>query len=125
MSADGANPLQDALNNVKCLEEFALPDEQPSIEPQPASVVYEVSFDTNFADRTAFITGIGRYNEEATICSNLVRKVYIPLYLFYNIIAELDTRGWRELCWHVVHLEESIQGRAGCKLFPVMLVHII
>lgn len=74
MSADGANPLQDALNNVKCLEEFALPDEQPSIEPQPASVVYEVSFDTNFADRTAFITGIGRYNEEATICSNLVRK---------------------------------------------------
>lgn len=83
MAADGANPLQDALNNVKCLEEFALPDEQPSIEPQAASVVYEVSFDTNFADRTAFITGIGRYNEEATICSNLVRKLYTNDFVLY------------------------------------------
>ena len=64
--------MQDALNNVHCLENLSLPDEQPIIEPEPASVVYEVSFDTNFADRTAFITGIGKYNEEATVCSNLV-----------------------------------------------------
>lgn len=64
--------LKDALTNVDCLSELSLPDEQPIIEPEPTSVVYEVSFDTNFADRTAFITGIGRYNEEATICSNLV-----------------------------------------------------
>jgi cytoplasmic FMR1 interacting protein len=63
--------LKDALTNVNCLQEVSLPDEQPIIEPEPASIVYEVSFDTNFADRTAFITGIGRYNEEATICSNL------------------------------------------------------
>jgi cytoplasmic FMR1 interacting protein len=63
--------LQDALTNVRSLEALALPDEQPTIEPEPASVVYEVSFDTNFADRTAFITGIGKYNEEATICSSL------------------------------------------------------
>lgn len=63
--------LQDALNNVACLKTLALPDEQPTIEPEAASVVYEVSFDTNFADRTAFITGIGKYNEEATVCSNL------------------------------------------------------
>lgn len=68
--------LQDALTNVRCLEGLALPDEQPTIEPEPASVVYEVSFDTNFADRTAFITGIGKYNEEATICSNLVRGAF-------------------------------------------------
>ena len=67
--------LQDALTNVRCLESLALPDEQPTIEPEPASVVYDVSFDTNFADRTAFITGIGKYNEEATICSNLVREI--------------------------------------------------
>lgn len=68
--------LQEALNsavtNVGCLKDLSLPDEQPVIEPEPASVVYEVSFDTNFADRTAFITGIGRYNEEATICSAMV-----------------------------------------------------
>lgn len=67
--------LKDALTNVQCLEQLALPDEQPTIEPEPASVVYEVSFDTNFADRTAFITGIGKYNEEATVCSNLVRAL--------------------------------------------------
>lgn len=64
--------LKDAITNVQCLETLALPDEQPTIEPEPASVVYEVSFDTNFADRTAFITGIAQYNEEATVCSNLV-----------------------------------------------------
>ena len=64
--------LSDALTNVRCLDDLDLPDEQPIIEPEPASVVYDVSFDTNFADRTAFITGIGRYNEEATVCSNLV-----------------------------------------------------
>ena len=74
--------LQDALTNVRCLESLALPDEQPTIEPEPASVVYDVSFDTNFADRTAFITGIGKYNEEATICSNLVRE--IPLGMSYG-----------------------------------------
>ena len=68
--------IQDALTNVNCLKELHLPDEQPIIEPEPASVVYEVSFDTNFADRTAFITGIGRYNEEATICSGLVNSPF-------------------------------------------------
>lgn len=65
--------LKDALTNVECLDNMVLPDEQPCIEPESASVVYEVSFDTNFADRTAFITGIGKYNEEATVCSKLVR----------------------------------------------------
>ena len=91
--ADGANPLQDALNNVKCLEEFVLPDEQPQIEPQAASVVYEVSFDTNFADRTAFITGIGRFNEEATVCSNLVstRQCKTQLITLSSHCIELDT----------------------------------
>lgn len=84
-SCDGAPPpqpikegkmasLQDALTNVRCLQDFSLPDEQPTIEPEPTSIVYQVSFDTNFADRTAFITGSGRYNEEATICSSLVRQ---------------------------------------------------
>ena len=66
--------LKDALTNVQCLETLALPDEQPTIEPELTSVVYEVSFDTNFADRTAFITGIGKYNEEATVCSSLVSE---------------------------------------------------
>lgn len=67
--------LKDAVVNVDQLKTLELPDEQPAIEPEPTSIVYEVSFDTNFADRTAFITGIGRYNEEATVCSNLVRSL--------------------------------------------------
>ena len=69
--------LASAVTNVGCLKDLALPDEQPVIEPEPASVVYEVSFDTNFADRTAFITGIGRYNEEATICSAMVSFLHL------------------------------------------------
>ena len=80
--------LQDALTNVRCLQDFSLPDEQPTIEPEPTSIVYQVSFDTNFADRTAFITGSGRYNEEATICSSLVRtgmRKVIPLFLFWPL----------------------------------------
>ena len=76
--------LQDALTNVQCLETLALPDEQPTIEPEAASVVYEISFDTNFADRTAFITGIGKYNEEATVCSNLVRCLHSLVCTFYS-----------------------------------------
>lgn len=74
--------LQDALTNVRCLQDFSLPDEQPTIEPEPTSIVYQVSFDTNFADRTAFITGSGRYNEEATICSSLVRKCASAFFHF-------------------------------------------
>lgn len=78
--------LKDALTNVQCLETLALPDEQPTIEPELTSVVYEVSFDTNFADRTAFITGIGKYNEEATVCSNLVSYQCLNsnAYVLYN-----------------------------------------
>lgn len=75
--------LTSAMTNVGCLKDLALPDEQPVIEPEPASVVYEVSFDTNFADRTAFITGIGRYNEEATKCSALVCLLFLLLSLLH------------------------------------------
>lgn len=82
--------LKDALTNVDCLKELALPDEQPIIEPEPTSLVYEVSFDTNFADRTAFITGIGRYNEEATICSNLVSVLSLNcLQMLINRITSI------------------------------------
>ena len=83
--------LQDALTNVDCLKDLHLPDEQPIVEPEPASIVYEVSFDTNFADRTAFITGIGRYNEEATVCSNLVSKspTFAGIYTYVHIVLRL------------------------------------
>ena len=43
--------LADALSNVDVLDELPLPDEQPCIEAQPASIVYQADFDTNFEDR--------------------------------------------------------------------------
>lgn len=63
--------LGDALSNVDVLDEFTLPDEQPCIEAQPCSVVYQANFDTNFEDRNGFVTGIAKYIEEATVHASL------------------------------------------------------
>ena len=66
--------LADALSNVDVLDELPLPDEQPCIEAQPASIVHRADFDTNFEDRQAFITGVAKYIEEATVHSSLVSE---------------------------------------------------
>ena len=63
--------LADALSNVDVLDELPLPDEQPCIEAQPCSIVYQANFDTNFEDRNAFVTGVAKYIEEATVHSSL------------------------------------------------------
>nr|CAD7203694.1 unnamed protein product [Timema douglasi] len=63
--------LADALSNVDVLDELTLPDEQPCIEAQPCSVVYQANFDTNFEDRNGFVTGIAKYIEEATVHASL------------------------------------------------------
>uniref|UniRef100_A0A3P9LBB7 Cytoplasmic FMR1 interacting protein 1 n=1 Tax=Oryzias latipes TaxID=8090 RepID=A0A3P9LBB7_ORYLA len=63
--------LEDALSNVDLLEELPLPDQQPCIEPLPSSVVYQPNFNTNFEDRNAFVTGIARYIEQATVHSSM------------------------------------------------------
>uniref|UniRef100_A0A669ES23 Cytoplasmic FMR1 interacting protein 2 n=2 Tax=Oreochromis TaxID=8139 RepID=A0A669ES23_ORENI len=65
--------LEDALSNVDLLEELPLPDQQPCIEPPPSSIMYQANFDTNFEDRNAFVTGIARYIEQATVHSSMVR----------------------------------------------------
>lgn len=36
------------------------------------SIVYKVSMDTNFEDKTAFVTGISKYIEEAAMHAQLV-----------------------------------------------------
>ena len=64
--------LEDALSNVEVLEELSLPDQQPCIEAQACSVAYHANFDTNFEDRTAFVSGMAKYIEEATVHANLV-----------------------------------------------------
>ncbi|XP_016127581.1 cytoplasmic FMR1-interacting protein 1 homolog [Sinocyclocheilus grahami] len=63
--------LEDALSNVDLLEELPLPDQQPCIEPLPSSLIYQPNFNTNFEDRNAFVTGIARYIEQATVHSGM------------------------------------------------------
>ena len=129
MATQGVS-LQDALTNVRCLENLALPDEQPTIEPEPASVVYEVSFDTNFADRTAFITGIGKYNEEATVCSNLVRRLIA--WSAYCVERKGRRRerveGWRIVwglcmggCWAEGFMRHAIALACSCMRAPFVV----
>uniref|UniRef100_A0A672QMW5 Cytoplasmic FMR1-interacting protein n=1 Tax=Sinocyclocheilus grahami TaxID=75366 RepID=A0A672QMW5_SINGR len=65
--------LEDALSNVDLLEELPLPDQQPCIEPLPSSLIYQPNFNTNFEDRNAFVTGIARYIEQATVHSSMVK----------------------------------------------------
>uniref|UniRef100_A0A915HY75 Glycine--tRNA ligase n=1 Tax=Romanomermis culicivorax TaxID=13658 RepID=A0A915HY75_ROMCU len=57
--------LSDAIGNVSVLDEIAFPDNQPFIEAQPIPLLYRANFDTNFEDKSAFITGISKYIEEA------------------------------------------------------------
>jgi cytoplasmic FMR1 interacting protein len=63
--------LQDALQNVDVLDELPLPDLQPCIEAAQLSVHYQANMDTNFEDRGAFVTGVARYIEEATVHAKL------------------------------------------------------
>uniref|UniRef100_A0A4W3JA89 Cytoplasmic FMR1-interacting protein n=1 Tax=Callorhinchus milii TaxID=7868 RepID=A0A4W3JA89_CALMI len=65
--------LEDALSNVELLEDLPLPDQQPCIEPPPSSLLYQPNFNTNFEDRNAFVTGIARYIEQATVHSSMVK----------------------------------------------------
>ena len=67
--------LTDALQNVDVLDELPLPDQQPCIEGMSLSVQYQANFDTNFEDRTAYVTGVARYIEEATVHADLVSKI--------------------------------------------------
>ncbi|XP_039270661.1 cytoplasmic FMR1-interacting protein 2-like [Styela clava] len=63
--------LEDALSNVDLLEDLQLPDQQPCIEPMPSTLLYQANFDTNFEDRNAFVTGVAKYIEEATVHSDM------------------------------------------------------
>ena len=75
--------LPDALQNVDVLDELPLPDQQPCIEAAPLSIAYQANMDTNFQDSTAFVTGVAKYIEEATVHSKLVNKygLIVVVYL--------------------------------------------
>ena len=74
MAADKIT-LPDALQNVDVLDELALPDQQPIIEAAPLSVHYQSNTDTNFEDSSAYVTGVARYIEEASVHAKLVSEV--------------------------------------------------
>ena len=79
--------LNDAMQNVDVLDELPLPDEQPCIDAAPLSIHYQVNKHTNFEDRGAFVTGMARYIEEATVHAKLVSdklKNRIVMLLFIS-----------------------------------------
>lgn len=59
------------MQNVDVLDELPLPDQQPCIDAAPLSIHYQVNKHTNFEDRGAFVTGMARYIEEATVHAKL------------------------------------------------------
>jgi len=73
--------LNDAMQNVDVLDELPLPDEQPCIDAAPLSIHYQVNKHTNFEDRGAFVTGMARYIEEATVHAKLVSIIMLMLML--------------------------------------------
>jgi hypothetical protein len=92
--------LADALSNVDVLDELTLPDEQPCIEAQPCSVVYQANFDTNFEDRNGFVTGIAKYIEEATVHANLVRILWLDKVRgsLIFLLVSCRTSCWKKVC---------------------------
>lgn len=84
--------LGDALSNVDVLDELPLPDQQPCIEALPCSIVYHANFDTNFEDRNAFVTGVAKYIEEATVHSELV--ISRPCLALSNKIDAMKQPHW-------------------------------
>ncbi|KAL5012104.1 hypothetical protein ScPMuIL_010655 [Solemya velum] len=71
MAAGEKITLTDALQNVDVLDELPLPDQQPCIEGPSLSIHYQANFDTNFEDRNAYVTGVAKYIEQATVHSDL------------------------------------------------------
>jgi len=63
--------LHEAIANVDSLEELEMLDEQHCIQGDSTSIVYHTNFDTNFEDRNAFVCGVAKYIEEATIQAKL------------------------------------------------------
>ena len=82
--------LKDALQNVDVLDELALPDQQPCIEAASLSVHYQTNLDTNFEDRGAFVTGVARYIEEATVHAKLVCDAVEILVHLLHVVTLLN-----------------------------------
>ena len=69
--------LGEALKEVDILTKIPLPDQQPCIEAIAIPVHHQTNFDTNFEDRAAFVSGVAKYVEEATVHADLVSNASI------------------------------------------------
>ena len=89
--------IEEALQNVELLDHLPMFDEQPCIEPMPASLSYtgkcynitfkllithitmwvtaKANFDTRFEDRRAYITGMAKYIEEAEMHASMQKML--------------------------------------------------
>lgn len=60
-----------AVEKVNFLQKLHIQDKQPCIEALSLPVQYQTNFDTNFVDKDAFVSGVAKYIEEATVHANL------------------------------------------------------
>ena len=67
--------LADVSQSLDLLDVLDLPDEQHCIQADTKSIVCHTNFDTNFEDRNAFVCGVAKYIEEATIQAELNRML--------------------------------------------------
>ena len=77
MSGEEKVTLTNALENVDVLDDLPLPDQQPCIEALSLSMHYRANFDTNFEDKNAFVTGVAKYMEQATVQADLVSSLLL------------------------------------------------
>ncbi len=79
--------LEETLNTVDSLDEIYLPDHQPCIESLNGSILYQVNLDSNFEDKTAYVTGMSKYIEEAAKHAKLVthKHTHILKYSLINL----------------------------------------
>ena len=78
VTGDGQVTLADAIGNVEVLDEIALPDVQPCIEAHSLPQQYRCNFDTNFDDKTAFLSS-SKCVEEAMRHAELVGHLILHL----------------------------------------------
>ncbi len=105
--------LPDALQNVDVLDELPLPDQQPCIEAAPLSIHYQANMDTNFQDSTAFVTGVAKYIEEATVHSKLVKLHFTRPYISNSQKMDHDNKTSYSGFTFVVDIE-NILGKSSC-----------
>ena len=94
-----------------------IPDEQPCIEPMPASLTYTANFDTHFEDRRAYITGMAKYIEEAEMHASMQKmleqgeKYAVMLYTWRSCSRAIPAVKTNEQPNRAEIYEKTVEGR--------------